>query len=261
MTDLERALFELGEQLDYPEPHDLAARVRAQIVAGVDPRRCWSVPTINRRALSMAAVVAFLAAATLAFSAPARRAVADLFGLPGVIFSHDPAPVVPDSGPDAPDGGLRLGEEVSLSEARSRVDFELVLPSGLGPPAGVYVDEAAAATVVSVVYRPTAELPEAGSTGVGLLLSQFPGRLEDSVIAKFLGPGSRIEAVTVDGRPGYWLPGPPHVVLYLDPNGEVREDTARLATNVLLWDDGGVIRRLESSLPRDDALVIARSAR
>lgn len=254
MTDLERALVDLGEHLEYPEPLHLAAQVRAR-VAGVAPRRPWWAPTVNPRVLRLAAVVAFVAAATLAFSAPARRAVADLFGLPGVIFSHEPAPVAP-----APDGGLRLGDEVSLPEARRRVDFELALPSGLGPPDAVYVDHAAAAPVVSVVYRPTGALPEAGSTGVGLLLSQFPGRLEDAVMAKFLGPGSRMEAVTVDGRPGYWLPGPPHVVLYLDPHGEVREDTARLTANVLLWDDGGVIRRLESSLSRDAALAIARSA-
>ncbi|MGH8972648.1 MAG: hypothetical protein ACRD0C_05530 [Acidimicrobiia bacterium] len=260
MTDLERALFDLGEHLDYPEVPHLAASVRAQVVAGAAPRRPWWAPSANRRVLSLAAVVAFVAAATLAFSAPARRAVADLFGLPGVIFSHEPAPVAPEGGPAVPDGGLRLGDEVSLSEARGRVDFELALPAGLGPPDGVYVDEAAAATVVSVVYRPTGALPEAGSTGVGLLLSQFRGRLDDRVVAKFLGPGSRMEAVTVDGRPGYWLPAPPHVVLYLDRNGEIREDTARLAANVLLWDDAGVIRRLESSLSRDAALAIARSA-
>ena len=254
MTDLERVLRDLGDHLDYPEAPHLPAAVRARLVESPTRRRPWFDAGAHRRVLVVAAVVAFVAASTVAFWTPARRAVADLFGLPGVRFINEPAPVAPGS-------GLRLGEKVGLAEAGRRVDFPVQVPSSLGPPDSVYVDAAAAETVVSLVYRPGPELPEAGSTGVGLLLSQFRGRLETDVLAKFLGPGSRMEAVSVDGRPGYWLPGPPHVVLYLDPRGEVREDTARLAANVLLWDDGGVIRRLESSLPRDAALALARSVR
>jgi hypothetical protein len=114
---------------------------------------------------------------------------------------------------------------------------------------------------VSLVYEPGDGLPEVGETGAGLLLSQFRGRLDQQILGKFVGPEGRMQEVTVGDRRGYWVAGPPHVVLYVDPEGEVREDTARLAGNVLLWDDGGVIRRLESALPLDAALGIATSVR
>ena len=77
----------------------------------------------------------------------------------------------------------------------------------------------------------------------------------------FLGPNSPIEAVSVDGHRGFWLPEPAHVVLYLDRDGNVREDTARLTTNVLLWEEAGVITRLESRLSKAEMLAIASSLR
>ena len=42
---------------------------------------------------------------------------------------------------------------------------------------------------------------------------------------------------------------------------QLREDTARLTANVLLWEDNGVITRLESRLSKDEMLAIAASAR
>ena len=247
MTDLEMALRDLGDELDYPAATHLATRVRARI-AEEAPARRWAW----RPAVVWALAVVVLAAG-LGLWAPARRAVADFFGLPGVFFSDEPAPVEPGT-------GLRLGEAVGMADAR-QVPFRVVVPLDLGPADAVYIDRGSAAPVVSLVYEPADGLPEVGDTGAGLLLSQFPGRLDQQILGKFVGPDGRTREVTVGDRRGYWVEGPPHVVLYLDPDGEVREDTARLAGHVLLWDDGGVIRRLESALPLDAALRIASSVR
>jgi hypothetical protein len=249
LADLDRALRDLGEHLDYPAAPHLAVAVRRRLATSQSaaPRR--------RLLLSSAMAAALFALAVLGFWAPARDAVADLFGLRGVLFSREDPPVPPGE-------GIALGRPVRLEDARARVDFPLPVPAQLGAPDVVYVDEVAPETVVSLVYRPRgAALPEVRSTGIGLLLSQFRGRFDAAVIGKFFGPTSVVEAVSVDGHRGFWLPEPAHVVLYLDPQGNVREDTARLTANVLLWEDDGVIRRLESRLGKDEMLKLAASAR
>jgi hypothetical protein len=248
LADLEQALRDLGEHLDYPAAPYLAIAVRGRIGAPAlsTPRR--------RVLLSSASAAALLALSVLGLWAPAREAVADLFGLRGVLFRREPSPVRPGE-------RIQLGQPMSLDEARGRVDFPVRVPSRLGAPDAVYVDDAGPAPVLSLVYRPReAALPEVRSTGVGLVASRFRGSFDAAVMAKFLGPGSPVEAVAVDGHRGFWLPEPAHVVLYLDPQGDVREDTARLTANVLLWEDEGVITRLESRLSKDEMLAIAASA-
>ncbi len=257
MADLERALRELGDHLDYPAAPNLATAVRLRLAEpvadGRAARRAVLLPTPRRRfAWSSALAAALLALSVLGFWAPAREAVADLFGLRGVLFSREPAPVRPSE-------TIRLGDAVPLDDARRGVDFPVRLPARLGAPDAVYVDEAAPGTVVSLVYRPGPSLPEVRSTGVGLLVSQFHGAFDATIMTKFLGPGSTVEAVSVGGQRGFWLPEPAHVVLYLDRRGEVREDTARLTANVLLWESDGVITRLESRLSREEMLAIAAS--
>ena len=255
MADLDRALRDLGDHLDYPPATNLALAVRHRL-AEPDPggrRRVPPIPARRRRLLTSFAGVAMVVLAGLAFWAPAREAVADLFGLPGVLFSREASPVRPGE-------RLQLGTAVPLDDARTRVDFPLRLPARLGTPDAVYVDEAAPETVVSFVYPPGPALQEVRSTGVGFLVSQFQGRFDAAVMGKFLGPGSTAEAVSVGGHRGFWLPEPAHVVLYLDRQGNVREDSARLTANVLLWEQDGIITRLESRLSRDEMLAVAASA-
>ena len=254
MADLERALRDLGEHLDAPAAPNLAAAVRRRLTEpAAAPRRIPAISVARRRlVLSSATAFVVLVLSVLGFWAPAREAVADLFGLRGVLFSREPSPVRPGE-------SLRVGRPVDLDDARRKVDFPLRIPGRLGPPDAVYVDEAAPETVVSLIYRPRPALPEVRSTGVGFLVSQFRGRIDAAVMTKFLGGGSTIEPISVGGGRGFWLPEPGHVVMYLDRQDHMREDTARLTANVLLWERDGVITRLESRLSRDEMLAIAAS--
>ena len=63
------------------------------------------------------------------------------------------------------------------------------------------------------------------------------------------------------GAPGIFLSGGPHVVFYRDASGEIRNETLRLAGNTLLWERGELLLRLESALPLEEALRVARSVR
>ncbi|HEY3110272.1 MAG TPA: hypothetical protein VGL23_16045, partial [Chloroflexota bacterium] len=199
-----------------------------------------------------------LLAALLAGSAEVRSAIADRLGLRGVQIGH--LPFVPAPTPTLvplPVGDrLGLGERLSLEAAGARFGAPIALPAGLGEPDEVYLREPPAGGMVSLIYRPRPGLPAAGSTGVGLLISQFRGALTPEFLGKGLGPGSRVEQVAARTL---WIEGQPHLFFYRDRGGQVRDESVRLAGNVLLWERGDLTLRLESALERDEALRIAAS--
>ncbi|MGH9023596.1 MAG: hypothetical protein ACRDV9_10940 [Acidimicrobiia bacterium] len=252
MSELERTLEDLGGRLDYPEASGLSRAVRAGLEAPRS-RSALPVPGGRRRLRAGIAMLLVVVSAALVLWSPARQAVARLLGIGGVrITRQDP--------PAAPLGdGLPLGRELTLEEARSRVTFPLRLPGReLGAPDRVLFDALASGGMVSLVYGPDSRLPEAGASGVGLLLSQFRGRLEAPLLTKFIGPEGSVQEVSVNDGPGYWLSGPGHTVLYRS-NAELAEGVLFRAVNVLLWEADGVTLRLESSLSLDAALEFARS--
>ncbi len=213
----------------------------------------------------MLLLLAVLAAA-LASSADLRSAVADRLGLRGVEIGHlpfVPAPT-PTSVPLPIAERLGLGEPLSLEAARTRFGAPIARPDGLGEPDEIYLREPPAGGMVSLVYRPRPGLPAAGSTGVGLLLSQFRGGLAPEFLGKGLGPGSRVEQVAVAGGAAgraLWIEGQPHLFFFRDRAGQVRDESVRLAGSVLLWERGDLTLRLEGALGRDDALRVAASVR
>jgi hypothetical protein len=68
-----------------------------------------------------------------------------------------------------------------------------------------------------------------------------------------------VERLTVNGVPGYWIAGDPHFSFYETPEGEFVEETRRWVGDALIWADGDVTYRLETSLGRDAAVRIASS--
>jgi len=250
MIDLERSLTELGAGIAWPAESDLSAPVRARIESRA-PRRVGLA-----RALAYAAIVAALVAtATLVTFPGVRTAVADFMGLGGVrIERGGPLP--------STSGELNLGERVSLTEASQRVDFDVVVPGALGEPDAVYLDPAVSGGQVALAYEAGLDLPASPGTDLGALMTQFVGsRADEDALKKVTtnDPGTRVVPVIVDGTQGLWISGEPHTIAYLEADGDVRTDTVRLAGNVLLWEREGVTLRLESRLPRSEAVTIAES--
>ena len=234
---LEAELRDLGPVLSWPEPKDVAPEVSQRLRAG---RPGWSS---GKWTLVAAALVLLLAAGSLSALPNVRRAVADWLGLPGVRVERV------ESGQDLPSPAVtpELGSRVSLAEAAAAVPFDLV-----GPPRirglEIYLDGDA----VTFVRR-------APSGDIELLITQFEGTLDRELVEKVLPPGSRLRSVVIGGRQGYWIAGDPHTVLYVDPFGEIRENTVRLAGNTLLWQRGRLTLRLEVGADLRRALLIARS--
>ncbi len=114
--------------------------------------------------------------------------------------------------------------------------------------------------MVNLIYRSRPGL-RSRVPGIGLLLGQFEGRLRPDLIKKITAGATRLRGADVGGLPAYWLSGAPHTFLYVDENGRIAEDNARLAGNVLLWERNGVTYRLESELSLEAAVAIAESLR
>jgi hypothetical protein len=262
-ADLEGALRDLGAHVELPHAPPLAARVGDALRAR--PRRARLGVVLSRlreprRGLAVAVLCALvLLGALLTFSPAMRSAVADWLGVGGIRIRVRPGGTPP------PNLGatLDLGRRTSLAQARAEVSFDVAVPRAprVGAPDAIYVDDLPSTGRVTLLYRPDERLPRAHATGVGMLVTQFEATVHEELIDKLVFEGAAVEPVTVGEARGYWIGGPPHAIYYLQPDGDVIMDSARLAANTLVWQRDGVTLRLESSLTRRRALHIARSIR
>jgi hypothetical protein len=263
---LELALSGIGRSVEFPELPDLSGLVAKELALATRARRrpqaalrpvirpVWQ-PAWQRVAVALVVLVAVLSG-TLALSPGARHAVAGWLGLRGVkiIEVPSPTPLPPGLGTN-----LQLGLPVPLAQAQAETKFQILVPAALGPPDEVYFSGRFADGKVTLLYRARGDLPEAPTTGVGLLLTEFRASTNQEYLQKMLGPGTTIESVTVNGEQGFWVAGAPHVELLFDMNGAVVPDSLRLAGNVLIWEHGDLTLRIESALSREQALAIAES--
>lgn len=259
---LTEALHVLGNHLVYPPTPDIASTVHRELASNpVAPRNSWWKPHFQRRQLASLAATAILALAIVIAAIPgARTAAADWFGLPGVIFFTESTRTVEIT----PIGNrYRIGRTVTLDEAREQVPYAVLVPAqpGLEEPDEVWLNPIPVDGEVWFIYHTTDEIPKASVAGAGLLISQVRGELNPRMYGKGIPTGTQVDKITVHGRPGYWITGDPHTFSYFDPDGEMQQDTLRLAGNTLLWQQGDLTLRLESALDRDRAIAIAESMR
>jgi hypothetical protein len=237
---LERELTALSAVVEWPEPPDLAPAVSARLREA--PRRRWT-----RRPLVIALASVLVAAVLAALAVPsARTAILDWLGIGGAqIVRVDELPPLPL----ARDLDV-LGRPATLVEARAQAGFALA-----DPPRGERSpDEVRLAPGLRVSY-----LWRDGSD-VRLVVTQFPGRVGDpALLKKLAGTGTRIDRFAIDGDTAVWLEGGPHAVLFVAPDGLIRDDQGWLAGNTLLVDRAGTTVRLEGALDRADAVELVRA--
>jgi hypothetical protein len=247
VTELELQLRALSGEIDFPPAPDLRARVRAELGERRSRR-----PFLPRRALVIALAALAIAVGAAFAVPPARTAILEWLGLRGVEIRRVAEPPTTPTTPGVAVGAdLGLGVHVTLAEAKRRASFRVVAPKldSLAAPE-VYFASSLPGGQVALVYGPA---------GNRLLLTQFQATPGFPYIQKSVGPGTKVESVTVDGQLGFWLAGDPHELFYEDTRGVVRDETIRLAGNVLLWERGTVTLRLEGADTKAEALRIARS--
>lgn len=230
MTELELELRALGRELDVPAAPNLAAAVTSRI---------------RRRRTARRALLAFAAAASafgIAFAVtPARSAILRFFHLQAVTVER--VDTLPAGRARAI--GASLGTEMPLAEAERRLGFRFGLPPGVAPTR---------ARVIGALGTVLLERDDAP-----LLLSEFRGDVFE-LMKKVVGPSTTVAEVDVRGTPGIWVEGATHF-LYLGRNGAVSELPIAVHGNVLLWQRGELIYRLQGRIGERDAIRLAESIR
>lgn len=260
----DRALAALLEgaapEATWPETPALAESVRARIEAGPIPvaeiRLPRTRPPVLRPVLAATFALALALTVALSVSVTARRAVADLLGVVGIRVTFDDDPGVTPR----PATQIPLGDPVSRAEASERSSLSVLAPEAApGDPAFYFDASIGAGGMVSVVY------PEDAQTlaDVDLLVAQFVADVPADYVKKLLTLGSDIEYTSVRSSEAFWISGEPHLFFYDDGDGDgdVRQETVRLAGNVLLWVEDGVTYRIEGAGSLQRAKELAESLR
>jgi hypothetical protein len=200
-------------------------------------------------------------AAVLAYT-PSRVAIADWLNLHTTIHlvQHPPTPSPLPSGHLG--DNLNLGTAVTLNQAREGVSWTVVVPAALGQPDAVYLKQPPSGPSkgeVTLVYAQRPDIKVSGQTGVAVLVTQARGTVNEIYFHKMLGPDSTVDPVSVGGHTGYWISGHPHDFVFTDADGNSHDDAMRLATNTLIFDNGGTIVRIEGDMTQAQALRIANS--
>ncbi len=267
-SDLEAALRDVGTHLVYPPTIDLGAGVRARIMRHADAGVAPALWPPRLAVVPLLITVALLALVTLAFQ-PVGTQAAEALGLRGLVIFRGAATPSPTARPSpttsatptsaTPSGVLSDAHRVASVDAASReAGFAVSVPATLGTPDEVYVRSASGDTEVFLVYAPSADIPASGQTGIGVLITEARGGFEYPLLGKIAGPGTKVQQVTVNGSPAVWVEGL-HQFFYRTANGGFVQDSIRLSGNVLIWNKGDLLIRVEADVPQDRAVRVAAS--
>jgi hypothetical protein len=141
---------------------------------------------------------------------------------------------------------LDLPGETTLAEARSRANFDILIPTypdDLGDPDHVFLQDLGG-PVVTMVW-----VDDRGSARLTLQV------LDERVVGSKYEPGSS-RVTTVNGDPAVWLTGA-HMLAFYEPAG--RDFIRLIDSNVLIWEQAGITYRLETDEPLEEAVRIAES--
>jgi hypothetical protein len=281
VPELESALRDLGSVVDMPPTRDLATavgdRLRAMATAGpmpsamapttIEPRRLPVIRSVRRSLLLAAAIAILVVGAALGVRFGLDLLEIEFGPVPSI--SVPPASVASPGASARPtpriDAGARLslGSVSTLEEAAADADFPLLVPDVLGPPDEVYMGGSALRGQVAFGYRPRADMPKQGLlAGLGLLVTQNRGEFDQGMVHKLIDTELGIVVpVDVDGAPGFWMAGAPHVFWYFAPDGTIIQESERRVGDTLAWERDGILYRIEGAASKERAVEIARSMR
>lgn len=245
---LGRALAAIAGEIEWPAPRDVAADVtrtlrdQERMPALARPR-----PSSSRRRTVLLVAAVLL----LALAAVAAKVIIDL----GAI-TIDTIPGRPTALPSAVASGPTLGHPATLPEAEAEAGFPAPIPDELGTADAVWVDRTPDGARIVLAWAASDQLPAIDGLPWGALLSAFRG--DAAQVAKLVfseGEGT-LQGVHVDGHDAWWITGEHELDLVMDDGTYTRY---RVAGNVLVWNTGEVVLRLETALDREAAVRIAKS--
>jgi hypothetical protein len=220
MTELERALVALGNELEFPPAPDVWPAVRERL-----QRRRWLRPAVF-------AVTAAALAVGIAFAVPpARSAILRFFHI----------------------GSVTVERVDTLPPAQQRS-----LVSGLGSPVShATLDVPRSARALRYYRQPGLAAALLRYDSKPVLLAKIDGN-QMGLSKKLAGEATEVTPVAL-GDFGLWISGAPHVIIWqVNTFGSLHEARTRLAGNVLLWLKGETTYRLEGDLKQGEMLELAR---
>jgi hypothetical protein len=235
--ELGRSLRALEPMLLVQHAPDVTDAVSEAIRAGRRPRR--RVASGVRLAILVAAALLLLATA-----AAAARWVIDLGGI-----TIEPPPTTSPSVSRPPLTGPSFGEPMRLAEAEAAVGFRAIVPSELGDPDRVWLasGDEPDSVAIAMAWFPRPGLPRIPGTPYGASLIEVTGSAD--LVAKRVD----VRFVELTGPDTFWIHAEHEVELLT--GGETRVFV--VTGNVLVWQDGMLALRLETDVPKADALAIA----
>ena len=262
MNELQQELFEkqlvsIAKGLEYPRTPNIAVPVMKRLRSSTPSR------FVSRRFAWSLTVIAILFT-SLMLIPPARAAILEFIEIGIVrIFRTEPTPIAPPQ-QEFPSISVtvvptitveplipvleRLAGERSLEGAQEMVEYPILIPAyppDLGEPDRVFVQDADGDMTILVWIDP--EHPMEVLMSLHLIP---PG----SWAIDKMNP-ARVQETTVNGNLAIWAVGPYPVQF---SNGNM--DFVRLIDgHVLIWTDGEVTYRLETSLTLDEAVKTAES--
>jgi hypothetical protein len=277
-TALAATLLDLAGALE-PDPifaADLAAQLQARSQqrpqlhrgggagpGGDPPRRVLHlrVPTRHRPPhwQMWTTVAALLLVSLLVLAPPVKARLADLLRIGTVRIGWTQSTPAPHAYPTATllPSVLDLAGQTTLAQAQQQAGFTIRLPSApadLGPPDRIFLQQTSAfgppGSMVVLVWLDRAHTDQ-------VRLSLF--ELSSNVFFYKMAPPA-VEETTVNGQTALWTTGPYTVAIQVGDQISY-EQRALVTGHALIWTDGTLTYRLETTLPLPDAVRIAESLR
>lgn len=251
--DFEKQLRSIAGGMEYPHTPDIAGSVSARLQGSARPR-------LTSRTLARPLVLAVILLLSLMLIPPVRAAVLEFIQI-GIVRIYRAGPVpAPQQVPSAtmpvtaPAGPTlpsliplleKMAGETTLPEAQQMTVYPILLPTGLGEPDRVFVQDANGPVTILVWTDP--QEPDR----ILMSLHFIP---RGSWAVEKMGPAA-VEETLVNGRRAVWAVGP---YLVRMKNGDL--DVSRLIDgHVLIWEAGGITYRLETGASMEEAVRIAES--
>ena len=246
------ALLDAAEQthLDATFANALDERLRAAWRPQPNSRRPRILAPLASRPRAIAAAILLIITLLGALLAvpQTRAAIAALLHIGSVTI----VPTAPTSGANEPTplpSILDLAGRTTLADAQQRMPFHIRLPAypaDLGAPQYVFAQDIGGEAVVLVWVDPRNDRPRA---------HELEELSSDAYLQKFAPPV--LQETTVHGQRAIWSNGP---YIVETKSGEYVQ--RRLVTgHALIWTEGNVTYRLETSLSLPEAVPVAESLR
>jgi hypothetical protein len=252
---LAAALAELAEMVAFPPTPPIAQAVGVRLRELPPQRRQagpfdWPGWRLGRSVAFAIIALLVLAGAAVAF---------------GIVVGGLRITFAPGTPPPIPSGVVQsraFGEEVSLDQARLRVPFHVVLPSlaGIGPPDHVYLQPVPSGGTATLVWGPRSGYP-GDTNGVGLVITEFQATVEPTAWEKLIYNGTSVTSTAVGDQQAFWISGGDHGFFYRDANGQRVETSLRVVGQTLVWQQGGLVLRVEGAPSLEAATAVGESLR